>query len=138
MENNHADDTPGPTPGPVTGLLASLQRLLGSFTEILHTRAEILATETEELGLIIGQLVVYVLASALFFMLGLLLLTAFIIKASPEIYQLYLLAAFGVLYLLVAVVIAQWLKHKLMAWPRLFSTTLSELEKDCNRLGTRS
>jgi uncharacterized membrane protein YqjE len=137
MENRNAD-TGEPTPGHVTGLLASLQRLLGSFTEILHTRAEILAIEAEELGLIIGQLIVYGVATAIFVVMGLLLLTAFIIKASPEIYQLYVLAAFGVLYLLVAIVIALVLKHKLSVGPRLFSTTLSELGKDRDRLGTRS
>jgi len=137
MENNNSD-TAGPATEPVTGLLASLQRLLGSFTEILHTRAEILAVEAEEVGFVIGQLVVYVLASALFFVLGLLLLTAFIIKASPEIYQLHVLAGVGVFYLLIAIVIAQMLRHKLRTSPRLFSTTLSELEKDRNRLGTRS
>ena len=137
MESNRAE-TVEPAPGHVTGLLASLQRLLGSLTEILHTRAVILATEAEEVGLIIGQLVVYGLAFALFFVLGLLLLTAFIVKASPEIYQLYVLAAFGVFYLLVAIVLAQMLKHKLRTWPRMFSATRSELEKDRNRLGTRS
>ena len=137
MENKPADSAAS-TPEPVTGLLASLQRLLGSFTEILYTRAEILATEAEEVGLIVGQIVIYALLSALFLMLGLLLLTAFVVKVSPEIYQLYVLAAFGVFYLLVAIVIARMLKHKLRIWPRLFSTTLSELKKDRNRLGTRS
>lgn len=137
MENNNPD-TVGPERQPVTGLLASLQRLLGSFIEILHIRAEILATEAEGVGLIIGQLFVYAVLSAIFFVLGLLLLTAFIVKASPETYQLYVLAAFGALYLLVAIVITQMLKHKLRTWPRLFSTTLSELQKDRNRLGTRS
>ena len=136
MDGNKPD-TASPPAEPVTGLMASLQRLLGSFIEILHTRAEILAGEAEEAGLIIGQLVVYLLLSAAFLVLGLLLLTAFIVKASPEIYQLYVLAAFALFYLLLTIAIVGMLKHKLETWPRLFSTTLSEMGKDRGRLGTR-
>lgn len=137
MENNNADAVE-PTPERVTGLLASLQRLLGSFTEILHTRVEILSTEAEEATWMVGQLIVDVLVSALFLVLGLLLLTMFIIKASPEAYQLYELAGFGVLYLLVAVVFARRLMSKLRTRSRLFAATLSELSKDYHRLGPRS
>lgn len=137
METDNTD-TVEPTTGRATGLLASLQRLLGSFTEILHTRIEILSTEVEEAGMLIGQLITYVLVSLLFLALALLLLTAFIIKASPEAYQLYVLGGFGIFYLLLAAVIAQRLMHKLRTRSRLFSTTLSELEKDRQRLGTRS
>lgn len=131
-------DTVEPKAEPVTGLLASLQRLLGSFTEILHTRLEILSTEAEEASWLVGQLIVHALISALFLVLGLLLLTAFIIKASPEAYQLYVLAGFGVLYLIIATVFARLLMHKIRTRSRLFSTTLSELNKDRLRLGSRS
>ena len=125
-------------PAAATGLLASLQQMLGSFTEILHTRIEILSTEVEEAGLLIGQVVVKVLLSALFLILGLLLLTAFIIKATPESYQLYVLGGSGVFYLLLAVVIRQRLVHSLRTRPKLFSTTIDELKKDRIRLGSRS
>jgi uncharacterized membrane protein YqjE len=131
-------DTVEPGPGRATGLLASLQQMLGSFTEILHTRLAILSTDLEEAGMLVGQLIVYVLVSILLLALGLLLLTAFIIKASPEAYQLYVLGGFGLLYLLLAVVFAWLVMHKLRTRPRQFSTTLSELNKDRIRLGSRS
>lgn len=131
-------DTVEQAPGRATGLLASLQQMLGSFTEILHTRLEILSTEVEEAAMLVGQLVSYVLVSVLLFALGLLLLTAFIIKASPETYQLYVLGGFGLFYLLLAAIIAQRLRHKLRTRPRLFSATLSELDKDRIRLISRS
>lgn len=131
-------DRVDPRADQATGLLASLQRLLGSFTEILHTRVEILSTEVEEARLIIGQLIVYVLVLVFFSALGLLLLTTFIIKASPETYQLYVLAGFAMFYLLLAVIFARLLIRKLRTRPRLFSTTLSELEKDRHHLGPRS
>jgi uncharacterized membrane protein YqjE len=121
-----------------TGLLASLQRLLGSFAEILHTRVEILSTEVEEAGWIVRQLLFYVLVSVFFLGLGLLTATLFVVKASPETYQLYVLGGFALLYLGIGAITALVLRHKLQTRPRLFSTTLAELDKDRNHLVTRS
>lgn len=126
------------TPDRATGLLASLQRLLGSFAEILHTRVEILSTEIEEASWLVRQLIFYGVVSFLFLMLGLLMLTLFVIKASPETYQLYVLGGFALIYLLIGAITALALRHKIKTSPPLFSTTLSELDKDRNRLGTRS
>ncbi len=131
-------DTSESTSGCATGLLFSLQRLLGSFAEILHTRVEILSTELEELGWVVRQLIFYGVVLFLFLMLGLLMLTLFVIKASPETYQLYVLGGFALIYLSISVIIGLALRHKLKTWPPLFSTTISELKKDRNRLGTRS
>jgi uncharacterized membrane protein YqjE len=137
MQTDHTD-TAESGPGRAPGLLTSLQHMLASFIEILHTRLEILSTEVEEAGVLAGEFIIRVLLSVVFLALGLLLLTVFIIKASPEIYQLYVLGGFGGFYLLLAVVIAQRIKHRLKTRPRLFSTTLSELAKDRIRLGSRS
>jgi uncharacterized membrane protein YqjE len=137
MENSDADSVES-TPERATGLLASLQQLLKSFTEILHTRVELLSVETEEAAWLAGQLIIYALVAAFFLALGLLLLTVFIIKASPEAYQMYVLGGFGLLYLLLAVVFARLMIRKLRTRSRLFSATLFELEKDRKRLGTRS
>lgn len=131
-------DTTETTPGRPTGLLASLQRLLVSFAEILHTRVEILSTEVEEAGWVVRQLLFYILVSFFFLGLGLLTATLFVVKASPEIYQLYVLGGFALLYLGIAAIAALVLRYKLQNRPRLFSTTLAELDKDRNHLGTRS
>ena len=50
-----------------------MQRLLATFTEILHTRIEILSTELEEEGERVRQLFMYGLVSLFFLGLGLLL-----------------------------------------------------------------
>ena len=136
MVEDNADTTDATLDRP-TGILASLQRLLGSFAEILHTRVDILSLELEEAGWLIGQLVFYVLISAFFLGLGLLVLTLFIVKASPETYQLYVLGGFAILYLSISVIAVLLVRHKLKTRPRLFSTTLSELDKDRKRLGGR-
>lgn len=131
-------DTPEMDSGRTTGLLASLQRLLGSFAEILHTRVDILSSEIEEAGLILRQLVVYALIAFFFLGLGLLLATLFVVKTSPEIYQLYVLGGFALLYLLIGVIAVLLIRRTLRTRQRLFSTTLSELNKDRQRLESRS
>lgn len=130
-------DTTETTPGRTMGLLASLQRLLGSFAEILHTRVEILSTEAEEAGWIAWQLVSYVLVSLAFLGLGLIMVTLFVVLVSPEIYQLRVLGGFALFYLTMGVVAVLVLRHKFNTRPRLFSTTLSELSKDRDSLDTR-
>ena len=130
-------DTTDATLDRPTGILASLQRLLGSFAEILHTRVDILSLELEEAGWLIGQLILYVLISVFFLGLGLLMLSLFIVKASPETYQLYVLGGFAIVYLSISVIAVLLVRHKLKTRSRLFSTTLSELDKDRKRLGCR-
>ena len=127
-----------PAPGRTTGMLASLQRLLGSFSAILHTRVEILSIEVEEAGWLIRQVMFYVLVSFLFFGLGLLILTLFIVKASPETSQLYVLGGFALLYLGIGTGTALLVRHKLKTRPRMFATTLDELSKDRDSLGSSS
>jgi len=136
MVEDNADKTDATLDRP-TGILASLQKLLGSFAEILHTRVDILSLDLEEAGWLIGQLIFYVLISLFFLGLGLLVLTLFIVKASPEIYQLYVLGGFAILYLSISVIAVLLVRHKLKTRSRLFSTTLSELDKDRKRLGCR-
>lgn len=131
---NNREEMSNASSSPKTGLLASLQRLLGTFAEILHTRAEILATELEEASWRVGQLILYGVVAFLFLMLALLMLTVFVIKASPEVHQLTILVGFGLFYLLIGGIAFLVLRYKLKNWPPLFSTTLSELNKDRRHL----
>lgn len=121
-----------------TGLWASLQRLLATSAEILHTRVDILSTELEEEGLRIKELLLYERASLFFFGLGLLLATLFVILAFWDTHRLSVLAAFAVFYMAIGAGIALVARHKLKTRPRLFSATLSELGKDRDRLVSRS
>lgn len=126
------------TPARASGLLASLQRLLATFAGILHTRIEILSTELEEEGIRAKELFFYGLVSAFFLGLGLLLVTAFVVLAFWETHGMSVLAVFAVLYLAIGVGTALVVRHKLKTRPRLFSTTMSELGKDRERLASGS
>jgi len=133
------DDTDAEsTPARASGLLASLQRLLATFAGILHTRIEIVSTELEEEGIRVRELLFYGLVSAFFLGLGLLLGTAFVILVFWETHGLSVLAVFAVLYLAIGIGTALVVRHKLKTRPRLFSTTISELGKDRERLASRS
>jgi uncharacterized membrane protein YqjE len=123
--------------GQASGLLASLRQLLGTFTEILHTRVEIISIELEEEGWRIRHLIFYGLVAFLFLGLGVLMATLFVVGASPETYQLYIVGGFAMLYLGVGAIAALAVRRSLRNRPRLFSTTLSELEKDRNSLKSR-
>ncbi len=123
---------------PTPGLLVSLRRLLKTFTEILYTRVDILSAELEEEVCRAQQLLVYGLVSVFFLGLGLVLATLFVVMAFWETNRLYVLACFAVSYLGIGVIAALAVRHKLKTRPWLFSTTLSELDKDRESLGSRS
>jgi uncharacterized membrane protein YqjE len=131
-----AHDNVGPER--TAGLLASLQRLLTTFIEILQTRVDILSTELEEEVYRVLQLLVYVLMSLFFLGLGLVLVTLFVVLAFWETNRLYVLAGFAVSYLGIGAITALVVIYKIRSRPRLFSTTLSELGKDRERLASRS
>jgi uncharacterized membrane protein YqjE len=133
-----SDDTVVESASTQTGLWASLQRLLATSAELLHTRVDILATELEEEGLRVKELLLYERVSLFFLGLGLLLATLFVILAFWDSHRLSVLAAFAVFYLAIGTGTALVARHKLKTRPRLFSATLSELGKDRDRLVSRS
>lgn len=121
-----------------TGLWTSLRRLLSTSAEILHTRIEILATELEETGIRIAELFLYSLLSMFFFGLALLLATLFVVLVFWDTHRLAVVAGFAVLYLALGTGAVLAVLHKIKHRPRWFSTTLTELGKDRDRLVARS
>lgn len=134
----HDDTVEESTHTRATGLLASLQRLMATFAEILHTRGELISTELEEEGVRVRELLLYELVSLFFLGLGLSLVTLFVVMAFWETHRLSVLAAFAVFYLAIGAVTTLVVRHKLKTRPRLFSATLLELGKDRERLASRS
>lgn len=125
-----------PTSGGTAGLLATLQRLLATFIDILHVRIELLTTELEEELERIHQVAIYGLASLLFLGLGLIVASALLVIILWEPYRLYVLSGLTILYLGISVASAMVVRHKLKTRPHLLSATLSELGKDRDRLAS--
>jgi len=112
----------------------SLQRLLTTLLDIVHTRVAIIATEFEEERLRLRELVVFGLVAMFFVSLGIVLLTLFVVMLFWETNRLYVLGGFALLYLGVGVVAGISLRHRLKSRPRLFATTLAELSKDRDQM----
>lgn len=120
-----------------SSLLAASQRLLATSVEILHTRIEIVSTELEEAGAGARQLAVHALVAVLFLAAGLLLATLFVVVLFWETRRLAVLGGFALLYLGTGTGAALMVRRRIRNRPRLFSTTLSELDKDRESLASR-
>lgn len=131
--NNTAEAT---SAAGTAGLIATLQRLLATFIDILHVRVELLTNELEEERERIQQLVLYGLASLLFLGLGLIVASAFLVIILWEPYRLYVLAGLTILYLGISAATAMVVHHKLKTRPHLLTATLTELSKDRERLAS--
>ena len=119
------------------GLLTSLQRLMETLLEILHTRVEIVATEFEEERVRLRELVVFGSLTLFFVSVGLTLATLFVVALYWDTHRLAVLGGVALLYLGLGGFTAICLNRRLKSRPRLFSTTLSELEKDRDQLSSR-
>jgi uncharacterized membrane protein YqjE len=118
------------------GLLGSLQQLIGSFAEVLHTRIEILSAELEGQGRRVRNLLLCEIVALYFLGLGLLMVTLLVIMAAWETHRIAALAGFAGLYLSLGIGAALLLRHMRRRQPRLFSATLAELAKDRDHLAS--
>lgn len=128
------DSEPGRSPG----LLASAQQLLSTLLEILQTRVEIVSTEFEEERVRLQDVVVFGILTMFFIGIGIILVTLFIVMLYWDSNPLAVLGGIAALYLVLGGLTGRVLYLRLKSRPRLFATTLSELEKDREQLRTRS
>lgn len=126
-----------PDAGRNPGLLASLQRLLATLLELLQTRVEIIATEFEEERVRLRELVMFGVLTLFFVSVGLTLLTLFVVALFWETHRLTVLASIALLYLGLGGLAGIVLYGRLKSRSRLFATTVSELAKDRDQLGSR-
>lgn len=103
--------------------------------EILQTRIEIVATEFEEERVRLRELVVFGILTLFFISVGLTLATLFVVALFWDTHRLAVLGGVALLYMGVGGLTGISLYKRLKSRPRLFSTTLSELEKDRDQLG---
>ncbi|MGH7830757.1 MAG: phage holin family protein [Candidatus Binatia bacterium] len=111
-------------------LKAGLAALMGLF----HTRLDLILTEIEEEGERLRELVLLVVLSLFCLSFGVLLLTLFIVVIFWDTHRLFVLGGFAALYLGVGLIAGQIVRKKIMARPKLFSATLSELAKDVDSI----
>lgn len=127
---------PGPAAAESSGLLASLRRLAATLVAVFQTRLELLATEVEEERVRLGRLLLLAAAAAFFLALGILTLTLFVIVLFWDTHRLLITGLLAALYLGVGLAIGLAARREVLARPRLFAASLSELAKDRERLNS--
>lgn len=120
------------------GLFESLKTLSASVVGIVHTRLELLSTEFAEAREHLVTLLVLVQLALFFLGVGVLLAAMLIVVAFWDSHRLLALGSLTGFFLLASGGAAWLALHKVRSQPRLFETSLAELSKDRQHLGSRS
>jgi uncharacterized membrane protein YqjE len=116
-------------------LTQSLRNLGATALGVLKARAELLVTEIEEERLRLLELLAWGVAAALFFVFGLVMLSLAVVVAFWDTHRLLAAVILGMAYIVIAVVLFAIARSRVQR-PRLFTASLEELGKDRDRLGT--
>ena len=119
------------------GLLDVVKRLLLSCGELVGTRLELLSTEVQEESARLLRVLLLAALAACFLAFAVLMLTLFVVVVFWDTHRLTAIAGAAAFHLLIAGLAALALRRRLNG-PRPFSATLTELRKDCERLGPRT
>ncbi|OIR05610.1 hypothetical protein GALL_123540 [mine drainage metagenome] len=120
-----------------TGLMESLKRMTSTLLAIIQTRIELLGNEIEEERLRVRQMLFYGSVALFFLGMTIMLLTVFVVVVFWDSYRLQVLGGLTLLFLVAGLSFWYALRSIARARPRLFSTTLSELSDDIDRLNPR-
>jgi len=120
------------------GLLESLKRMAGTLLTILQTRLELLSNEIEGERLHIGQILLYGSITLLFFGLGIMLLTVFVVVVFWDSYRLPVLGGLAALFFIAGLLMWSALSRLASKKSKLFSASLAALSDDRDQLATRS
>jgi uncharacterized membrane protein YqjE len=112
------------------GLLASLRGLGTTALGIVRTRLQLLANDLEEQRIRALQMVVLGAVALFCGAVGLLLVSAWIVVALWDHYRLWTLAVLALLYFIACGVALAVLRSKAAERPKVFSTSLAELDRD--------
>ncbi len=125
---------PENTPNQTHGLLDSLAAFATTLLGIIYTRLELLSTDIEEEREHIASLAKLSLIALFCFMLGSVLIAVLLIVALWDSYRLLAIGALAAFFILSGCIAWYLAKRKAQAKPRLFSSSLSELRKDREKI----
>lgn len=115
--------------------MESLKNLGSSFVSLLGTRLALLCTELEEEREHALKLIILGVLSALFLLLGLVVLSFFVVVLfwdSP--FRLHAIGVMAFGYLTLSLIAGWRARSFLDERPRFLDATLTELEKDCDSM----
>ena len=116
------------------GLMGSVKRLAGTVLAIIQTRLELLSNELEEERLRVRQMVLYGSVVMFLFAMATMLMTMFVVVLFWDSYRLQVLGGLTVLFLFAGLLVLNALRRAAAERSKLFSTSLSELSDDIDRL----
>jgi len=120
------------------GLFSSVRRVADTCVSSVHNRVELLAVELQEEKIRLVRLLLWTGAALFAAFLAITVITIAVVFLVPDDKRNIALIGFGVVYVLVAVVIAVKLRVEIRNAPPPLSDTLSELKKDLQSLRSRN
>ena len=120
------------------GLFSSVRRVADTCVSSVHNRVELLAVELQEEKIRLVRLLLWTGAALFAAFLAITVITIAVVMLVPDDKQKLALIGFGVVYALVAFVIALKLRGEVRNAPPPLADTLSELKKDLQSLRSRN
>jgi uncharacterized membrane protein YqjE len=121
-----------------TSFLDACKAVVAAISCALHTRLELFVTELEEEGERLKQALLLTLLLFFGLSFGFILLTIFAVALFWEQGWILAIGGLAVFYLGIGIAAAVMLRKKVLTRAGFFPATLTELEKDRNRLKTSS
>lgn len=128
------DSAPRAAPVAGGGVLHSLRALLATLLATLRTRGELLQTELEEERLRVAGIALFAIAGAVFLLLGVLLLSLFLVLLFWDSNRVLMAGLLAFVYLAIGAGCALAARRRSRVKSRLFAASLAELGADGERL----
>lgn len=120
------------------GLFSSVRRVADTCVSSVHNRVELFALELQEEKIRLVRLLLWTGAALFAAFLAITVITIAVVQAVPEDKQKIAISVFGLLYAIVAIVVALKLRSEIRNAPPPLADTLSELKKDLQSLRSRN
>lgn len=123
--------------GESKGLFESLSMFGATLVAIVHTRLELLSLDLEEEREHLFSIMLTALIAVFLLGIGVVLSAILLVVIFWETHRLLVLGILTVFFLLVGIATGALALYKIRAKPRIFSSSLSELQKDTEQLSSR-
>lgn len=123
--------------GESKGLFESLSMFGATLVAIVHTRLELLSLDLEEERERLFSILLTTLIAVFLLGIGVVLSAILLVVIFWETHRLLVLSILMVFFLLLGTAIGALALHKIRSKPHIFSSSLSELQKDTEQLSSR-
>jgi uncharacterized membrane protein YqjE len=128
---------PDKSTGESRGLFESLSMFGATMLAVVRTRLELLSIDLEEERERLFSIMFLALASAFLLGIGIVLAVILLVVAYWETNRLMVLGILTAFFLLFGAALVAYAMQKIRSKPRLFTSSLSELNKDQQQLSSR-